>query len=37
MTAETMNPEAFRSSPRYSGLLAASGFGIVLLLDASSR
>jgi len=34
MTAETMIPEAFHNSPRFSGLLAAVGFGILLLFDA---
>jgi ZIP family zinc transporter len=37
MTAETMIPEAFHNSPRFSGLLAAFGFGLLLLVDASSR
>jgi ZIP family zinc transporter len=32
MTAETMIPEAFHNSPRFSGLLAAVGFSIVLLI-----
>src|SRR5262245_26114257 len=36
MTAETMIPEAFHNSPRFSGLLAASGFGLLLLLDATT-
>jgi ZIP family zinc transporter len=34
MTAETMIPEAFHNSPRFSGLLAAVGFGLLLLVDA---
>jgi ZIP family zinc transporter len=37
MTAETMIPEAFHNSPRFSGLFAAFGFGLLLLLDASIR
>ena len=37
MTAETMIPEAFHNSPRFSGLLAAFGFGLLLLVDASTR
>ena len=37
MTVETMIPEAFHNSPRYSGLLAASGFGLLLLIDAAVR
>ncbi len=37
MTAETMIPEAFHNSPRFSGLLAALGFGLLLLLDATTR
>src|SRR5512134_3361216 len=37
MTAETMIPEAFHNSPRFSGLLAAFGFGLVLLVDATTR
>ena len=32
MTAETMIPEAFHNSPRFSGFLAAVGFCVVLLL-----
>jgi ZIP family zinc transporter len=36
MTAETMIPEAFHNSPRFSGLLAAVGFGLLLLVDAAS-
>ena len=37
MTAETMIPEAFHNSPRFSGLLAACGFGLLVLLDATMR
>jgi zinc transporter, ZIP family len=37
MTAETMIPEAFHNSPRFSGLLAAIGFGLLLLVDAMTR
>jgi zinc transporter, ZIP family len=37
MTAETMIPEAFHNSPRFSGLLAAIGFGLLLLVDATTR
>jgi ZIP family zinc transporter len=37
MTAETMIPEAFHNSPRFSGLLAAVGFGVLLLVDATTR
>jgi ZIP family zinc transporter len=37
MTAETMIPEAFHDSPRFSGLLAAVGFGLLLLIDATTR
>jgi zinc transporter, ZIP family len=37
MTAETMIPEAFHNSPRFSGLFAALGFGLLLLLDATTR
>lgn len=37
MTAETMIPEAFHESPRFSGLLAAAGFGLLLLVDAMTR
>jgi len=32
MTAETMIPEAFHNGPRFSGLLAAIGFCVVLLI-----
>ena len=37
MTTETMIPEAFHDSPRFSGLLAAFGFGLLLLVDAATR
>ena len=37
MTAETMIPEAFHNSPRFSGLFAALGFGLLLVLDATTR
>jgi ZIP family zinc transporter len=37
MTAETMIPEAFHNSPRFSGLLAAFGFGLLLFVDATIR
>jgi ZIP family zinc transporter len=37
MTAETMIPEAFHNSPRFSGSLAALGFGLLLLVDAMTR
>ena len=37
MTAETMIPEAFHNSPRFSGLLAALGFSLLLLVDAATR
>jgi len=37
MTAETMIPEAFHNSPRFSGLLAALGFGLLLLVDGATR
>ena len=37
MTAETMIPEAFHNSPRFSGLLAAVGFGLLLLVDAIAQ
>jgi ZIP family zinc transporter len=37
MTAETMIPEAFHNSPRFSGLLAAFGFGLLLFADAAMR
>ena len=37
MTVETMIPEAFHNSPGFSGLLAALGFGLLLLVDATTR
>lgn len=37
MTAETMIPEAFHNSPRFSGLLAGFGFGLLLVVDATTR
>jgi ZIP family zinc transporter len=37
MTAETMIPEAFHNSPRFSGSLAAFGFGLLLLVDVTTR
>jgi zinc transporter, ZIP family len=37
MTAETMIPEAFHNSPRFSGLLVAFGFGLLLFVDATTR
>jgi ZIP family zinc transporter len=37
MAAETMIPEAFHNSPRFSGLLAALGFGLLLIVDATTR
>jgi zinc transporter, ZIP family len=37
MTAETMIPEAVHNSPRFSGLLAAFGFGLLLFVDATIR
>jgi zinc transporter, ZIP family len=37
MTAESMIPEAFHDSPRFSGLLAAFGFGLLVLVDAATR
>ena len=35
MTAETMIPEAFHNSPRFSGFLAAIGFAGLLLVEAA--
>jgi ZIP family zinc transporter len=35
MTAETMIPEAFHNSPRFSGFVASIGFCVVLLLEAT--
>jgi ZIP family zinc transporter len=37
MTAETMIPEAFHNSPRFSGFLAVIGFSVVLLMEAATR
>ena len=37
MAAETTSPEAFHGSPRFSGLLVAFGFGLLLLVDATAR
>jgi ZIP family zinc transporter len=37
MTAETMIPEAFHNSPRFSGFVAAIGFCVVLLLGAAAH
>ena len=37
MAAETMIPEAFHNGPRYSGVLAASGFAALLLLGELAR
>ena len=37
MTAETMIPEAFHESPHFSGLLAAFGFVVLLVVDATTR
>jgi zinc transporter, ZIP family len=37
MTAETMIPEAFHNSPRFSGVLAAIGFCVLLLVEAATR
>ena len=37
MAAETMIPEASHNSPRFSGLFAAFGFGLLLLVDATTR
>jgi zinc transporter, ZIP family len=34
MTAETMIPEAFHNSPRFSGFVAAIGFCVLLLVQA---
>jgi zinc transporter, ZIP family len=35
MTAETMIPEAVHNSPRFSGLMAAFGFALLLLVEAA--
>jgi ZIP family zinc transporter len=37
MTAETMIPEAFHNSPRFSGFVAAIGFCVVLLMEAETH
>jgi zinc transporter, ZIP family len=37
MTVETMIPEAFHNSPRFSGFLAVVGFSVVLLTEAATR
>lgn len=37
MAAETMIPEAFHNGPRYSGVLAASGFSGLILLGELAR
>lgn len=37
MAAETMIPEATHDSPHFSGLLAALGFGLLLLVGAPAR
>lgn len=37
MAAETMIPEAFHNGPRYSGVLAASGFAGLILLGELAR
>jgi ZIP family zinc transporter len=37
MTTEIMIPEAFHDSPRFSGVLAALGFGVLVLVDAMVR
>jgi zinc transporter, ZIP family len=37
MAAETMIPEAFHNGPRYSGVLAASGFAALILLSELAR
>jgi ZIP family zinc transporter len=36
-TAETMIPEAFHNSPRFSGFLAAIGFCVLLIVAAITR
>jgi zinc transporter, ZIP family len=35
MTVETMIPEAFHNSPRFSGFLPVIGFSVVLLMEAA--
>lgn len=37
MTAETMIPEAFHNSPRFSGFVAAIGFCVLLLVEAATH
>jgi zinc transporter ZupT len=37
MTVETMLPEAFHNSPRFSGFLAVIGFSVVLLMETARR
>jgi ZIP family zinc transporter len=37
MTAETMIPEAVHDGPRYSGVLAAAGFALLLTVHAAMR
>jgi zinc transporter, ZIP family len=37
MAAETMAPEAFHNGPRYSGVLAASGFAALILLSEVAK
>ncbi|HYP07279.1 MAG TPA: hypothetical protein VER03_13685, partial [Bryobacteraceae bacterium] len=37
MAAETMLPEAFHNGPRYSGVLAASGFAGLILLSETRK
>ena len=37
MTAETMIPEAFHNSPRFSGFVAAIGFCVVLVMEAETH
>jgi hypothetical protein len=35
--ARPVIPEAFHNRPRFSGLLAAFGFGLLLIVDATAR
>jgi ZIP family zinc transporter len=37
MAAETMIPEAFHGGPRYSGVIAASGFAALILLSEAAK
>ena len=37
MTVETVIPEAVHDSPRFVGVLAGVGFGLLLLVDAATR